>query len=800
MIEEKKIREKRFVFERPIGGLRKLWFSQPGQRLTLTYAYSDTALQKPDYMDTIEIAVESFNQLGLANLRYAPKVMGTLPGNCPLDTLYLKEKYQNQIFFTRNSNESADEWGCGTRSSLLYSKTVKDFFGHPSSTANLSLPPFSMITCTTENNYFLRYGTGVIAHEIYHLFGIKHAHFSADNSNHILNINIPAPDVDDIYYDDTIPWDERLEKLQKFINIYPFSDILLTTPYTLISPFSLQHYRVQDLAPYLSFNTTRMEEILDSYNASTSQKKDYFYLVDKYAGYPVVRTYQDVFGLAKAIYSIAPDSLTGLAFDFPSYYLMEGIYISSQDQLKLTQMIEYLRAQEAFVYPILAQEKMSLTSYLNNHFSIDLIEQFKVVSLSPKFISCHLLPYDVSLSLILDRDCQLKGSSNATGIFSLEVMISNNITRLQRNVTLVVKEKMPVKNRVLLSNPGPQYLLFDNATSLDLIELCQAVAIPREKKLHCLLTETSTNTSLEHCHIELDNRTEDYNISVIFTQTEARKTCHIQIFNRQNRTAVNNVTAYAMPAIVVEDHPIAEALVNKQAPLGVSIADQPIMDKVFFQRLQHCSQLLTIPLLQGFFEGVIDACHIGHTRKTLLKFIPRATLLVLGYTSFLSCGMATLASLLTDFMRENSKDFVSSKLETCIKLLFFIVVTELEYAPSQLWKLSGQLEIFPETVSLLNKLFVQMALVPAFKTGAYLASQALMQCLMSSAEKRDTSEQQTLSPRSDFFSALSVARDTVFSRKILRPLTFFARPAANNQLSQIAEAYDVGRPLTAKTA
>lgn len=94
MIKEKKIRAKRFVFERPIVGLRKLWSSRPGQRLTLTYDYSDTAMQKPDYIETIEIAVESFNQLGLANLRYAPKVMGTLPGNCPLDTLYLKEKYQ----------------------------------------------------------------------------------------------------------------------------------------------------------------------------------------------------------------------------------------------------------------------------------------------------------------------------------------------------------------------------------------------------------------------------------------------------------------------------------------------------------------------------------------------------------------------------------------------------------------------------------------------------------------------------------------------------------------------------------
>jgi hypothetical protein len=153
MIEEKKIRKKRFVLESP-DDLKKLWFSRPGSRLTLTYDYPDTAYQKPGYIEVIEIAVENFNQLGLANLRYAPMAMGTLPGVCPLDPMYLKEKYHNQILFTRNSRESADEWGCGTRPSLFYSKPVKDFFAYPSPQANLSLPAFSSILCWTERLFF----------------------------------------------------------------------------------------------------------------------------------------------------------------------------------------------------------------------------------------------------------------------------------------------------------------------------------------------------------------------------------------------------------------------------------------------------------------------------------------------------------------------------------------------------------------------------------------------------------------------------------------------------------------------
>lgn len=809
MIEEKKIREKRFVLEQP-NDLKKLWFSRPGQRLTLTYDYSDAALQKPDYIEAIEIAILSFNKLGLANLHYLPVSMGTLPGNCPLDVMHLKEKYHNQIMLTRGANESVEEWGCGTRASLLYSKPVKDFFGYPPVNAQLKLPAFSMITCATENNYFLRYGVGVLLHEINHLFGIKHAHFSADDTNGILNINIPPPDVDDIYYDDTIVWEEKIEKLQKFINIYPYSDTLLATQYTLTSPFSLQHYHVQDLAPYLSFNTTRMEEILDSYNCSTSQKNDYFYLLNTYAGYPVLFTYQDILALAKAVYYIAPDSLAGQTFDFSSYYLIEGIYIPSQDQQKLMQLIDYLRAQEKFVYPILAQEKLSLTSYLNSNFSVALAEQFKIVRLNSGLITCQLLPsYNTSLSLTLDSDCQLKGSSNATGIFSVQIVLVNSVTRLQRAVRLRVKEKLLIKNRVLLSNPQVQYLLFDNATSIDLLVLCQAVAIPREKKLHCSLSEPLANRSLDNCHMELkNNRSEDYNISVVFTQTEVRKTCHIQVLDRRNLTV--------SVGIVMQENPIAEALLSKQVyPLWIS-DDQPMsmavlartvgarqssVDTLFFQNLQQCSQLLTIPLLQGFFEGLVDPCHIGHSYKTLLKFIPRLTLLALGYTSFVSCGMATLASVLTDFMKEHLAANVSRKLENYIKLLFFIMITELEYAPSNLWQVSGQLKIFPETITFLNKLFVQMALAPAFKTGAYLVSQGLMKRLMTlRPEGVDISKQQTLAPSANFFRALGVAGDTVFSKKIFRPFAFFARPAANTQLSQVVENLEVSSPCIAKTA
>jgi hypothetical protein len=91
-------------------------------------------------------------------------------------------------------------------------------------------------------------------------------------------------------------------------------------------------------------------------------------------------------------------------------------------------------------------------------------------------------------------------------------------------------------------------------------------------------------------------------------------------------------------------------------------------------------------------------------------------------------------------------------------------------------------------MALLNKLFVQMALAPALKIGAYLAVQSLMLCLITAPTERSAiPKQRQLSHAANFFSALAVARETVFSRRICRPLAFFSRPAMNNQIFPLVE-------------
>lgn len=386
MIEEQNIREKRFVLEEQ-EKLKSLWTSQAGQTLTLTYAYSQQAIKKVDYVERVQIAIETFNKLGFAYLKYEPMDMGTVPDVCSLDLPYLKSKYKNQIIFKIGENITDIE-GCGTRASLLYNKQALNYFDDTENNqSDIKLQPFSSVMCNVENNFFLNYGPGIILHEINHLLGVKHAHFAKD-SDSILSVNIPQPDIEAIYWNDTLAWNEKLRELSKVINIYPYTPYQETIHYTPASLFSIQHYAFTELEPYLSVNKTRINQILTEFNVTAELRKNYFYLYEKYAGNPVLYTYQDLAALALASYSIAPDSLAGLRFALPSYYLVEGIYMPNSDQQKLIHLIQNLRQLEEFSYPILAQDKISLTTYYYNNFSAPLYDSFKIVSLDHGLITC----------------------------------------------------------------------------------------------------------------------------------------------------------------------------------------------------------------------------------------------------------------------------------------------------------------------------------------------------------------------------------------------------------------------------
>lgn len=792
-MKEKSMREKRFVLKENVQ-LENLWSNTPQQILTLTYTYSPEAMQKTAYVERVEMAVETFNKFGLARLVYEPLVMPKLVNGCPLDLSYLKKIYKNQIIFTLNNIGSKAI--CAVGPHLFY---ILHFAGLDTNSSDTTLQPFSSVSCNIENSFFLRYGPGVLLHELNHLFGIEHTHFIKE-TNGILMANMTKPDIEEIFSNTTLVLDESRNKFAKMVNIYAYFPYVASNRYTLTSPFSIQHYPLSALEPYKSINKTRIGEIFDSYASLRSDlKSDYFYLLDKYAGHPLLYTYQDLTALAQASYSIAPDSMAGLTFSLPTYYLVEGIYIPSKDEQKLTRLIENLRSLEGFTYPILAQQQVSISVYAHEKFSVSLYDHFKIVGLSKELITCHWPVFpNVSSYLKLYADCLLKGESKESGTFSFNITILNNITRLQREVTLVIKKRMPSRNRVLLGIPHAKYELSDDENTIDFIALCQAIAVPRNKVLHCTSNELSENyLSLENCMGRVAKLHKNFNMSVIFVNSSANKTCHIQILNKNLIREVTHFPLQDNASVSFEAYPFSRSLIRRQ--IDFLDANNRIYARPL-PYLQQISHIFLIPLLQGFFEGIVDFSQLGYCCKNLLKLLPRAVLLTLGYTYFLSFSMTILASLMVDFFKEKLENNAYNKLENGINLLLFLVVTELEYAPSRLWKLTGQLEFFPETINFMNKLFVQMALAPAFKTAAYLTTQGVMKCLSTSAEEMDSSKQQTFSANADFFNALSVARSTVFSKKILRPFAFFSRPAANNQASEVVEEIDAERSYIAKIA
>ncbi|MFZ0219331.1 MAG: hypothetical protein WAL30_03900 [Candidatus Aquirickettsiella sp.] len=693
--------------------LKNRWFAEKGKRLSLSYTYSKKTIKEADYIEIVEIAVENFNRLGIAILKYEPIEMGVIASDCSLDINFLKEKYKNQFIFELNAPDTP----CANSIPLLYMVGIKDFQLITNKTDFISLPPFSSISCHTENRFHQRFGIGVILHEINHLIGIKqHAHAVAE-TNGILSNNIAIPNIDDILTNSTLLWAEKLKEVQKINSIYGSGDSIWKGGYTLISPFSMQHYSIKILMPFRSFNKTRISEILDEYKFTRELKDDYFYLLDNYAGIPTMYTYQDITALATAIYAFAPDSLVKL--DLPYYHLVEGIYRSVADEKKLINIIERLRKAEKFNYPIFSQDNSVLRIDENCYFEESLRDRLKIVSLKRELIQCDFLEAPrVSFPLQLSADCILTGQSKESGDFYFNVTIKNSRQLIQRQLTLSVTEKV-VKNKVLLGNPQPSYLLQESNASVNFIHLCQAVAYPKERSLNCSPAEITYPLDIENCFGEIKKPTEDYNFTVIFSNGEASKSCHIQLITSRVLLDIGNV-----PLNVSADKLVDISVV----PAALTLLRE---DEKSLQKFAH---LLSIPIFHGIFEGIVEGVNMRRSYKTLLNLIPRISLVMFGYTTYLSFGIASLGAFIPSFMGKYLKN-KSVAMGKCIKLLFFILIMELEYAPSKLWELTGKLEFFPEVIELLNQLFAQMLIAPAIKTAGYFAGISLMKNFVGSTAK-----------------------------------------------------------------
>jgi hypothetical protein len=792
-----KNREKRFVLKTE-DQLKGLWSSKEGEPLTLTYTYSEATAADEVYREMIEIAVENINRWGFLRLQYKKMEMAPHLKVCPLESADIKARYENPIIFKKTSGVNRlDTAICRTKNNeIFYDTHLGPFLRDIEKGDSVKLPYFSEIICNTEHPLFLHIAIGVIMHEWMHVLGIGHSHVLEDTDG-ILTINIPKPELNAI----------KRGEIEKFFNIFAYGDFLQAVKYSPVSPFSIQHYNVEVLAPYRTFNQTRINELLDSYKISSEMKADYFELLKKYSGRLKGMTYQDFAAIATAVYHIAPDSLVGRTLNFPNYSFIQGIYFPEVDKYKLVNLVNALSAAECFSYPILAQKNVTIQVQTSKYFVINLYKYLKIFNLSNN-VRCTLQRDNatfLSENVTLRSDCFMQGKLEVSDTFQFSVLLSNGLISTASSIILIAEANKKLKNRVLLARNQLTYAISES-DYLDLIDVCQAVALPIENDLRCQFADSrlADTMRLEDCWFLFQAEKGDQNITFIFSNEEANRTCAIQFLVNQtlNDLESENLLFHRSDEVLSHVNELGagyyaeghhEYLVHSpgQAFLNQT-AQNDSHSESFFRFGKQLIYGVTVPLLQGFFEGAIDGFFIdAYYLKCVLKVLPRTGLLYLDYFDFtrfaLFCGVSFLEGALKHYLHGR----INETLEKYIHRGLFLAITELEYGFSNLWALTDQVRFWPALTDKFNQLFLQWLFSPLIKTVGYGIGVNLIQygslAVSSSQAAQLKSEvpllvsHETVSAESSvpvnasFFSAMRTASQSVFSRKTIQLFTLFSR-------------------------
>jgi hypothetical protein len=804
------IRYKRFVLNDKLE-LQGLWSANTGEILELSYDYSPSVTDF--YRELIEVAVENFNRFGLARLQYRRMAMGVHFAVCSLDSEYLKTKHKNPIIFSEKQSFNANTTVmCRVKDNkIFYDPRFHGIFIDDKGGDNVTLPPFAEIICNTAHRDFQRIGVGVILHEINHLFGVKHSH-SLEETNGILNVNIARPDLN------SIPKD----KFSKLFSVYNYGSFFQVTNYTLISPFSIQHYRSKALVPYRSLNETRINELLASYSLQPQIKLDYFYLLAKYAGYPILYTYQDIAGLATAIYHIAPDSLMGKTFNFPNYFLVQGIYLPELDSLKLKGLVDALYEAEQFVYPIFAQENVTIPIELASYFRIDLYKNLKIVNLSKRVV-CRLAQEDLTHlpgNVTLRNDCWLSGKLERLGIFPLSIELSKKAVSTVHFLQLLVsKERENFKAKVLLGNPNTTYFM-TGTTYVNIVDICQAVALP-PRSLNCQVENGSAPliVHLERCWYLLRPDQANHSLSFIIFNGVANKTCNIQFLFNQSVNLENELLFNLSDNEVLQFNGLAEQgyavanvrenwIMHQASPALMQVTSPAFHPEIFSRFAQQFNYCVTVPFIHGILERLVDDSSLPVCMKSALKLLPRVGLWYLDYLNLLTIGLLCVPSFLEVVLKTSLRDKASKSLEKFIYVLIVVGMAELEYGFSNLWLLSDKLRFWPMLTDKLNQLFLQLLFAPMVKACGYAISLDCIKSRLTLPANQDVQSITELSLLSNdngiskksaddscsFFSAMHIASQSVFSTKTIRLFSFFSRSGRGkiNQENKTDEQADRG--------
>ncbi|MES2142486.1 MAG: hypothetical protein V4471_06380 [Pseudomonadota bacterium] len=780
---KKNTRKKRFLVD--IKEKIPVYYSEPEEVLTIAYDYKDEeTYANKDYLEKIQIAVEEFNNFGFARLVYSP-TYNEIPfnPNCPIDEISLRKKYLNKHVFGLLPGLYFS-----FMSSVCFNSPIKKYVANIRRYLNItptSLPAFSVIQMDTESSVFQLRGIGVLFHEIFHLFGIKD----------LITLNINC--TNGIYYPNRA--NENM-KNRKYIHLRRLNSFECQTVtyknfnFTPVSLFSLQQYSRMAIHPFFILNETRITEILTGYQFTAELQKDYFDLLASYQGIAHLITYQDFSALAQAIYLIAPDSMLGRTFNVPYYHLIKGLYRPLADEEKFTRLISAFRKAENFNYPILAQDDLNVTIFNDTTFKIDLAKKLKVVSLTPAPIHCYLeKPKQFKGDLQVSNGCILTGNSQAVGNFTLDLVLNNNVTKLNRFIKLNIKEKNKPLTAILLGRRSVVYTLSENS-DVDLTALCHAAALPKREELRCKSFDLPDNLSLANCSILGVNREENYNFTVIFFNAAAEKSCMVQLLSINTSTLVDNLIEQNSGVFIDkslglnnEDNTGYYIRYAHSAHETYVLSVNDAVNTVRFivdngNYLKQCHYLLTIPLLHGVFEGCIDNIALSPLVKTILKLLPRIGLVSINYLSTLQFPFLFFYSALESFVASHLKAKNNDRFRHVVNLFLFLLVAELEYGFSNLWELADKPQFWPALTDRLNQLFIQMLWAPTVKMAGYLLGVSIMGCCAKSAIPAENNEAKVatntaegvLGRQLSFFNSLKLVKDTVFSSKIRRiPRLFY---------------------------
>ncbi|MES2142485.1 MAG: hypothetical protein V4471_06375 [Pseudomonadota bacterium] len=793
---KKNIRKKRFLVD-DVKTLSR-YYSAAEEVLTLAYEYSDEALANKDYVEQVQITLEQFNNFGLARFIYRPGFDNIpLQPGCPIDEMSLRKKYLNKFTFGLSEDDLSfkhltNSYGVSSLEEII--ETVK--------VLNLtltSLGNFAGINANIKEPLYQLQAVGTLMKQIFLLFGVNSPiHLNTNCTNDIIYTNTT------VTYECNNNSDDDNCLLFSFLNgsaIYECEKLIdENVNFTPFSLFSLTQYSKKIFHPLLILNETRITEILNGYQFTSELQKDYFDLLTSYQGSSHLVTYQDFSALAQAIYLIGADSMMGRTFNMPYYHLMNGMYRPLADEEKFNRLISAFRQAENFNYPILAQNDLNLTVFNDTVFKIDLARKLKVVSLTPIPVHCYLeqQPVQFKGSLQVNEDCMLIGYSQTADNFTLDIVLSNNLTEISRFINLNIKEKNKPLTTIVLGKRSVAHTLSE-ALELDLAALCHAVSLPDRDALKCNSFDLPENISLANCSILGINSEKDYNFTVTFFNAAADKNCIVQLLSANDSALVKNLieqnsSIFINKPLSLNNESNITNYYARYAREDYMLSINDAANTVRFivandNYLQQFNYLLTIPLFHGVFEGCIDNIVLSPVAKSILKLLPRIGLVSINYLSTLQFPFLFFYSVLESFVASHLKAKNNDHFRYAVSLSLFLLVAELEYGFSNLWVLADKPQFWPALTDRLNQLFVQMLWAPTVKMAGYLLGVSIMDCCNKSAMQEnntptdvrsDSIEREARCQQSHFFNSLKSVKDTVFSSKIRRvPRLFY------NQFSPI---------------